>query len=161
MPEFFPSDNRDLDLDFKDLETSVARQSSLYDYYASREAEAREDRDRAVNKLDNMTARTELRIRKEAADSGEKLTEAKVFALVGADEELERLREDVVKANRKLLDASRVVRALDHKKTAIECAVRMVASGSWATSTSTDVSSYKNENTTRSIRENLNKNRRE
>ena len=56
MPEFFPSDNRDLDLDFKDLETSVARQSSLYDYYASREAEAREDRDRAVNKLDTVTS---------------------------------------------------------------------------------------------------------
>lgn len=158
MPEFFPSDNRDLDLDFKDLETSVARQSSLFDYYASKEAEARETRDRAVNRLDTQSARTELDIRKNAA-AGEKLTEAKIAAMVLADPELEKLRDEVVTANRALLDASRIVRALDHKKTAIECAVRMSVSRNYETTATGAVSDFKTEKTRDALRANLNKER--
>lgn len=159
MPEFFPSDNRDLDLDFKDLQTAVARQSSLFDYYASKEAEAREARDNAVNKLDVQSARTELDIRKNAAAAGEKLTEAKIAAMVLTDPDLEKLRDEVVKANRALLDASRVVRALDHKKTAIECAVRMSVSRSYETTATGAVSDYSNENARTELRANLNKGR--
>lgn len=159
MPEFFPSDNRDLDLDFKDLETSVARQSSLFDYYASKEAEAREIRDRAVNKLDTQSARTELDIRKNAAAAGKKLTEATIASMVLADPELEKLRDEVVTANRALLDASRIVRALDHKKTAIECAVRMSVSRNYETTATGAVSEFKTEKTRDALRANLNKER--
>lgn len=159
MSEFYPSENRDLDLDFADLQTAVARQSSLFDYYAGKEADAREARDRAVNKLDVQSARCELDIRKLAADRGEKLTEAKIAALVLADPELEKLRDEVVAANRKLLDASRIVRALDHKKTAIECAVRMTCSRNYETSSTGAVSDFSQENTRSTLRANLNKER--
>lgn len=159
MTEFFPSDNRDLDLDFKDLQTHVARQSSLYDFYASKAAEAREARDRKVNALDARTAQVELEIRKSAAQSGEKLTEAKVSAMVEADPELITLKDEVVTANRTLQDAETKVRALDHKKTMIECAVRMAISNSYETSQSGAVSDYSAENVNREMRKNLNNGR--
>lgn len=159
MTEFFPSDNRDLDLDFKDLQTSVARQSSLYDYYASKAADAREARDRKVNSLDARTAAVELEIRKAAADAGEKMTEAKVSALVEADPELLKMKDEVVTLNRTLQDAETIVRALDHKKTMIECAVRMAISNSYETSASGAVSDFSADNAQRQLRDNLNKGR--
>ena len=147
----------DLDVDFMDLQTAVARQTSLYDYYGQKAADARADRDTAVNFLDRKTAEVELEIRKAAAQSGEKVTEAKVAALVEADPELSTLKADVVEKNKVLQKLETKVRALDHKKTMIECAVRMTLSKSYNMSEDGVSSDWAGQESTASVRRGLNK----
>lgn len=149
--------DRDLELDLKDLAPAVARQSSLYDYYGQLAADARADRDTAVNKLDRRTAEVELEIRKAATAAGEKLTEAKVSAMVDADPELNSLKADVVEKNRELQHLETKVRALDHKKTMIECAVRLSISKSNGMSMDGAVTDWSAEDSQASIRKSLNK----
>lgn len=146
----------DLEVDFMDLQTAVARQTSLYDYYGQMAADARADRDTAVNLLDRKTAEVELEIRKAAAQAGEKLTEAKVAALVEADPELSALKADVVEKNKALQRLEVKVRALDHKKTMIECAVRMTLSKSYNMSEDGVSNDWAGEESTASVRRGLN-----
>lgn len=120
----------DLEIDFMDLQPPVAMQASLYGYYSEKAVDARAERDSAVNELDKMTAAVELEIREDAAKSGEKLTEAKVNAKVEQDKRVVALKEDVVEKNRILQRHEAKCRALDHKKSMIECAVRMMLSKS-------------------------------
>ena len=147
----------DLDLDFMDLPTAVARQSSLYGYFSDLAVDARADRDDAVNHLDRRTAEVELMIRKNAADRNEKLTESRVSALVDSDEELNALKKDVVEKNRTLQKLESKVRALDHKKSMIDAAVRMVVSKSMGMSMDGVSSEYSEEESVNSIRRGLNR----
>ena len=120
----------DLDIDFMDLQPSVAMQASLYGYYSDKAVDARAERDSAVNELDRVTADVELEIRKKAEENGEKLTEAKVNAKVEQDKRVVDLKDVVVEKNRILQRHEAKCRALDHKKSMIECAVRMMLSKS-------------------------------
>lgn len=120
----------DLEIDFMDLQPPVAMQASLYGYYSDKAVDARAERDSAVNELDRVTAAVELEIRKNAEESGEKLTEAKVNAKVEQDKRVVELKEIVVEKNRILQRHEAKCRALDHKKSMIECAVRMMLSKS-------------------------------
>ena len=142
----------ELEIDFLDLQPAVAKQTSLYDYYGQEAADARADRD---------TAEIELEIRKNAAQAGEKLTEAKVSAMVEADPEINRLKADVVEANRHLQKMETKVRALDHKKTMIECAVRMVLSKSYNMSEDGVATDWAAEESTASVRRGPNRNKGE
>lgn len=120
----------DLEIDFMDLQPPVAMQASLYGYYSEKAVDARAERDSAVNELDKMTAAVELEIREDAAKSGEKLTEAKVNAKVEQDKRVVVLKEEVVEKNRILQRHEAKCRALDHKRTMLEAAVRMMLSKS-------------------------------
>jgi hypothetical protein len=146
----------DLDLDFMDLQTAVSRQTSLYDYYAQKCADARADRDEAVNRLDARSAQVELRIRQEAEAAKQKITIPEVTAQVAANEELIGLRQDVVDKNREYLRLDAKVRALDHKKTMIECAVRMTLSKSYNMSEDGVSVGYAEQESTASVRRGLN-----
>lgn len=146
----------DLDLDFLDLQTSVARQSSLYSYYSELAVNARAERDTAANTLDIETAKTELNIRADAANRGEKMTESKVSALVESNDHLAELKAELVQKNKELQSLESKVRALDHKKTMIECAVRMVVSKSMGMSMDGVTDNWSDMETTRSIRNGLN-----
>lgn len=120
----------DLEIDFMDLQPPVAMQASLYGYYSDKAVDARAERDSAVNELDRVTSAVELEIREDATKSGEKLTEAKVNAKVEQDKRVVELKEIVVEKNRILQRHEAKCRALDHKKSMIECAVRMMLSKS-------------------------------
>lgn len=147
----------DLELDFLDIATSVARQSSLYGYYGELAVDARADRDSAMNLLDRRTAEIELEIRKHAAELGEKMTESKVSALVEANPELADLKADVVEKNRALQKLETKVRALDHKRSMIESAVRMVVSKSMGISNDGVTTEFADAESTRAIRDSLNR----
>ena len=115
----------DFNLDTANLMAEVCRQASLYDYYGEQAVNARDARDRTLNKLDQRTAEVELAIRKAAADSGTKLTEGAIHSQVECDPELIQLRDEVVTANKNLGILDTAVRALDHKKSMIEVASRL------------------------------------
>lgn len=146
----------DLDLDFMDLPTAVARQSSLYGYFSELAVDARAERDDAVNYLDRRTAEVELEIRKKAEANKEKITEARVSALVDSCEELNDLKKDVVEKNRALQKLESKVRALDHKKSMIDSAVRLVVSKSMGMSMDGVSSDFTEEESVNAIRRGLN-----
>lgn len=146
----------DLVIDFMDLPTAVSRQSSLFSYYSEIAVDARASRDEALNALNRKTAEVELAIRSKAKKTGEKLTESTVSANVGTDEELCSLKAAVVERNRELGKAEAKVRALDHKRTMVEAAVRMALSKSMGMSMSGVSEEYTGDTAQRAIRGELN-----
>lgn len=147
----------DLEIDFMNLQPAVAMQSSLYGYYSDKAVDARADRDTAVNELDRMTASVELEIREHAANTGEKLTEGKVSAKVEVDLRIVALKADVVEKNRELQRTEAKVRALENKKTMIDCAVRMVLSKSLGMSMDGVTTEYSSDMGASEIRKGLNR----
>lgn len=156
MPEITNRDP-DLEIDFLDIPTAVGMQSSLYGYYGELAVDARAERDSAVNLLDKRTAEVELEIRKRAADTGEKMTESKVSALVEANSELADLKADVVEKNRALQKLETKVRALEHKRSMVESAVRLVVSKSMGLSNDGVTDAFAESESTRAIRDGLNR----
>lgn len=146
----------DLYVDFMDLQPAVAMQASLYGYYSDKAVDARAERDSAVNELDTTTAAVELDIRKKATDSGEKITEGKVTARVETDERIVSLKALVVEKNRELQKVEAKCRALDHKRSMVECAVRMMLSKSNVISQNGVTEEWAGEESQRSIRNSLN-----
>lgn len=147
----------DLEIDFLDLQPAVAMQSSLYGYYSDLAVDARAERDAAVNELDRMTAATELEIRETAQAKGEKLTEGKVSSLVESDSRIVAQKAIVVEKNKTMQKAESKVRALDQKRSMIECAVRMTLSKSNGMSQNGVTEEWSNEESTRAIRGQLNR----
>lgn len=146
----------DLEIDFMDLQPAVAMQSSLYGYYSDKAVDARSERDSAVNELDKVTAAVELEIREDAVKNGEKLTEAKVNAKVEQDKRVVALKEDVVEKNRILQRHEAKCRALDHKRTMLEMAVRMMLSKSNVLSSKGVAEDWAAEESQNAIRRRLN-----
>ena len=113
-----------------DLQPVVAMQSSLYGYFSELAVDARAERDAAVDELTKAEGEVELEIRRTAEESKQKLTIPEVTAKVASHPRLVELRALVVEKNKEFLKLDGKVKALDHKKSMIECAVRMMLSKS-------------------------------
>lgn len=146
----------DLELDFMDIATSVARQSSLYGYYSDLAVDALAERDAAEDTLKQMEGEVELEIRKNAEESKQKLTIPEVTAKVASDPRLVAQRKLIVDKTREYKKLDSKVKALDQKKSMIECAVRMVVSKSMGISTSGVATEYTEEESVDAIRRSLN-----
>lgn len=119
------SANPDLQLDVMDLQTEVGKQASTYAYYSEQLVDAKAERDRLVNRLDLRESQIELDIRKEAEATGLKLTETRIQSLIKVNDEIVKLKADIVEANRAVGILSTTVEALEHKKSMISNAVSM------------------------------------
>lgn len=147
----------DLEIDFMDLQPPVAMQASLYGYYSDLAVDARAERDSAVDELTRAEGEVELEIRKNAEENKQKLTIPEVTAKVASHPRLVELRAIVVEKNKAFLKLDSKVKALDHKKSMIESAVRMVVSRSNGISSNGVTEDWSNEDSTRAIRNQLNR----
>lgn len=145
----------DFEIDFLDLQPAVAMQSSLYGYYSDLAVDARAERDTAVDELTRAEGEVELEIRKNAEANKQKLTIPEVTALVASSPRLVELRAIVVEKNKAFLKLDSKVKALDHKKSMIECAVRMMLSKSNVMSSNGVVEEYGENYSRDEIRRNL------
>lgn len=145
----------DFEIDFLDLQPAVAMQSSLYGYYSDLAVDARAERDTAVDELTRAEGEVELEIRKNAEANKQKLTIPEVTALVASSPRLVELRAIVVEKNKAFLKLDSKVKALDHKKSMIECAVRMMLSKSNVMSSNGVVDEYGENYSRDEIRRNL------
>ena len=98
--EMHRSTNPDFQLDIMDLHTEIGKQTSTYAYYSDQLVEAKADRERLLNRLDLRESQIELEIRKDAEDSGQKLTETRIQSLIKVRDEIVDLKEKIVEANR-------------------------------------------------------------
>ena len=146
----------DLEIDFLDLQPAVAMQSSLYGYYSDLAVDARMDRDDAVDTLKKMEGEVELEIRKDAEKNKVKLTIPEVTAMVASDSRLVEQRKVIVEKTREFMKLDGKVKALDQKKSMIECAVRMMLSKSNVLSSKGVAEDWAGDESTTSIRRHLN-----
>ena len=145
----------DLEIDFLDLQPAVAMQSSLYGYYSDLAVDARMDRDDAVDTLKKMEGEVELEIRKDAEKNKVKLTIPEVTAMVASDSRLVEQRKVIVEKTREFMKLDGKVKALDQKKSMIECAVRMMLSKSNVLSSKGVAEDWAGDESTNSIRRHL------
>lgn len=114
-------------LDFKEdvalnrfkLEEESEALSSIYDFYASQQAEAHIEADRAKKELDRVKATKELQLRRDPP-MDIKLTESTVSALVQEASEVQSAENALLMANEKLYNLDATIYALNQKKSGLD-----------------------------------------
>lgn len=118
---------RDKAIDPFGLEEEWLRQPSLADEYGRIVAEAQRKYDDAKLELDICKSKIELEIRENPeGDRFKKLTEALIASLVMEDIDVIKLSREMNKAREELGYAQAALRAIRHKKTALEYAVKLL-----------------------------------
>lgn len=104
------------------LEEELSKQAVLFLHYSEAVAEAKAERDEAKSKLENAKANIELLIRKnpEKYLDGLKVTESVISSAVTAHTQIVKLNEEYSEKLKAVNDAESAVRALEHKKSALE-----------------------------------------
>lgn len=114
------------DIDLLNLHEEWRRQPGLYHHYAAALAEARADLDRAESNLDLVSAQIDAEVRADpAAHSVAKVTESVVSNAVLMHEDYRKAKKKQLEAKRRVGELAAVVAALDHRKAALENAVRL------------------------------------
>lgn len=155
--EMHRSTNPDFQLDIMDLQTEIGKQTSTYAYYSDQLVEAKADRERLLNRLDLRESQIELEIRKDAEDSGQKLTETRIQSLIKVRDEIVDLKEQIVQANKAVGILSTAVEAMEHKKAMISNAVSMAVTNTCGLKVvQRDASTIENERNTETLLKRLN-----
>lgn len=155
--EMHRSTNPDFQLDIMDLQTEIGKQTSTYAYYSDQLVEAKADRERLLNRLDLRESQIELEIRKDAEDSGQKLTETRIQSLIKVRDEIVDLKEKIVQANKVVGILATAVEAMEHKKAMISNAVSMAVTNTCGLKVvQRDASTIENERNTETLLKRLN-----
>lgn len=155
--EMHRSTDPDFQLDIMDLQTEIGKQTSTYAYYSDQLVEAKADRERLLNRLDLRESQIELEIRKDAEDSGQKLTETRIQSLIKVRDEIVDLKEKIVEANRAVGVLATAVEAMEHKKAMISNAVSMAVTNTCGLKVvQRDASTIENERNTETLLKRLN-----
>lgn len=109
----------DVGLDRFKLEEESEALSSIYAYYASQQAEAHTEADKAKKELDRIRAAKELYLRRNPP-MDIKLTESTVTALVQEASEVIEAENNLLTANEKLYNLDSAIYALNQKKSGLD-----------------------------------------
>lgn len=155
--EMHRSTNPDFQLDIMDLQTEIGKQTSTYAYYSDQLVEAKEDRERLLNRLDLRESQIGLEIREDAEKSGQKLTETRIQSLIKVRDEIVDLKEKIVQANKAVGILATAVEAMEHKKAMISNAVSMAVTNTCGLKVvQRDASAIENERNTETLLKRLN-----
>ena len=116
----------DLAIDLHKLEDEWQKQPLLYEFYAQNAALALKARDYAKNSLEQLTAETALRIRKDPESFGlEKVTEGAIQETLDNYDSIIKAKNHLATMNYDLQVARNNVNAIDTKKKALEQEVEL------------------------------------
>lgn len=112
-----------------DLADDIRKQSSWLQYYGKLAINAKREAAQAKLRLKQATSEKDLAIRAKASKDNSKITENQIKSMLGVDEELIALENELIdaEATAGLLDNARW--AMDCKKSMIDDAVRLEISG--------------------------------
>lgn len=125
----------DIALDRFHLEVEAARQSTLFDKYASRSAELRLKRDNLKVKIKVRTGEIAKDYRIMGIPGGIKVTQDSMEEALGRHEELVQMAYELAELDRDLNLAEGVVSAMEQKKSMISSLVQLAVSSYYQTST--------------------------
>lgn len=103
----------------EDLEHEWKRQPGLFYYYAALEARAEDEVSKLKNTLDLVRSEADQEVRSKY-DGDKKPTESAISAQVLRDERVQKAKKDLMLAEKEAAMLKAVVRALEHKKSALE-----------------------------------------
>lgn len=127
--------NEDLTIDKNALEIEWEKQAAIYFYWAEKEAEALEAKDKASQRLDIVQAEMDAKIRSNpsAYNLPEKTTETAIkYTLINTEQYLE-AQNDLIEKNKTVRILSAAVKAFDHKKTGLSKLSELWLGGYWST----------------------------
>lgn len=125
----------DLKIDKNALEIEWEKQADIYFYWAKKEAEALEERDRANQRLNIVQAEMDAKIRSNPFAYGlsEKTTETAIKNTLVNSKEYLTAENDVIEKNKIVRVMSAAVKSLDHKKTGLSKLSELWLGGYWST----------------------------
>lgn len=111
----------DLQINKDALEIEWEKQAMIYFYWAKKEAEALEVKERANQKLSIVQAEMDAKIRSSPADYGlaDKTTETAIKNVLSNSQEYLAAENDVIEKNKIARILAAAVKAFDHKKTGL------------------------------------------
>lgn len=148
---------KELSINKYKLDEECISHASRYAYYAEAQALAKSNVSKAKDNLELVMAERNMEIREELGSGEKKVTEAMVNATIAKDEK-------VLEAKSELRDAEEVysrltvaVQAFDVRRSELDNLVRLYCASYFSTVDSTGTKNTINENASRSMRKNLNK----
>ena len=124
----------DVRINKNQLEMDWLRQPSLYQKYSEVEAEAMLNRDLAKEDLDKTRADLESKIRKDPKNYDiERSTDSVIQSVITKQEEYQKMAEAYIRAKYELSVVTAMVRAIEHKKDALQNLVKLWCAGYYAT----------------------------
>lgn len=151
---------KDISINKYKLDEECLSHSSIYGRYASMQAEAKTQLSKAKDNLELVEAERNLTIRKELADSGDKVkvTEAMVTSALIQDEQVIEAKNQVREAEDIYMKLSVAVQAFEHRKSELDNLVKLYCSGYYSVpNSSSETKKNINEQTANAVRKNLNK----
>lgn len=154
------------DLDFKkELEINKYRlddeclgHSAKYAYYAEAQAEAKARLSELKDKLDFVSGEANLRIRKEYAERGEKVTEGIVASRLSTDSDVVKAKADVREGEEIYLRLTSAVNSMDVRRSELDNLVKLYVAGYFSTvKADGNVKKDIGEQTSMDLRKNLNR----
>lgn len=126
--------DEDLKIDKDQLEIEWEKQPMIYFYWAQKEAEALEARDRANQKMNIVQAEMDAKVRSNPGDYGlnDKPTETAIKNIVTNSKEYRLVENDVIEKNKTVRVLQAAVIAFDHKKRALTKLVDLWLGSYWA-----------------------------
>lgn len=128
--------DEDLKIDKDQLEIEWEKQPMIYFYWAQKEAEALEARDRANQKMNIVQAEMDAKVRSNPSDYGlnDKPTETAIKNIVTNSKEYRLVENDVIEKNKTVRVLQAAVIAFDHKKRALTKLVDLWLGSYWSSS---------------------------
>lgn len=120
---------KDLEINEHSLDREWIRQPAIFMFYAKKTAEADRKRKRAKENLEVLYAEIDSWVREEAKKEGEKVTEKMVENRVRTDKTYTDAAKEVSEAEFEYNIMLSAVKAMDHKKAALENLVKLYISG--------------------------------
>jgi hypothetical protein len=127
--------NDDLAIDKNQLEIEWEKQAAIYFYWAEKEAEALEAKDRANQRLNIVQAEMDAKIRSNPSAYGlpEKTTETAIKNILANSKEYLEAENNVIEKNKTARVLAAAVKAFDHKKTGLSKLSELWLGGYWST----------------------------
>lgn len=124
---------KDISIDESALDLEWLRQPDLMWKYCKYSALAKKSLDEAKERLDFVRAKLEMEIRKDPGSFGvDRVTESAISSAIISHPDYERAQRKLIEARYEAEIASGAIRALEHKKSALENLVRLYAASYFA-----------------------------
>lgn len=111
---------QDIQINQNKLLEEAQKQASLYYDYSEILAQLEAEYKQKKDELEYVSAEINLETRHKASENKIKLTESMVTCIVATNENVARIKNQLVEAGRKVNEGKAIQRALEHKKTMIE-----------------------------------------
>lgn len=148
---------KDLSINKFRLDEECLSHSSIYFRYAEAQQEAKAEVANAKDNLELVEAETNLKIRKNLSESGQKFTEAMVTSMLVVSPEIKKAKSNLREAEEVYAKLSVAVQAMDSRRSSLDNLVKLYCAGYFSVANgSSEAKKSVTEQAEKEVRKNLN-----